>query len=225
MEKFLKTAAGECTYSTLAAATKRFRKLGNSGAAKLGVAKLARHPEIIWYALDGPKLTILPVFKDYDVVNYHTVLHSYVIDQIMAEEYFLRHGILYRYDANCRIKQVAISWNEDLAALYAQTIGITPDSCSLVKLFTIGRTREFVCIAWLINDENEHLIADFPVFAEDRDLFVDENGQNTSLYKFDYEIMAENETFLHDNDIWQVKKDATGRLFIEKTPMHIIRKA
>ncbi len=223
MEKEFLSSAKKCSYPMHASVHQYFQKIGNHGVVKLGVAHLNKHLEVVWYALDGARLSILPAFCDFDKSNYLEKGQQYVFDTIPAGEYFIRRGILYFYTPDCQIKQVIIFWNEDLALLYASFLGVEADECLMIKLFTIDRFRKFVCAAWRLYDTTNHQVMDLPVFAEDQKLITNERGENISFYNFDSDAIEKDSSLLHNGHLWLVKEDPDGKMFIEKTPFAIVR--
>ena len=135
-KEYIKSAENCCTCVSLSAAKKFF---GSQRDVNLGVIQLNPLPEVIWYTIHKDQLLVMSAFKDFYNQNNSLVSpdSSYVIDQIPKDDYFVRKGVLYYYDAEGTIYQIAICGNEELASLYAQTLQIQADECSLVKLFTI----------------------------------------------------------------------------------------
>ena len=221
--KFLKRVGKECMHASKLAAIKRFSELTNGKTdnceVSLAVANFTDKSDMIWYTICEQKFLFLPVFKK---TNFHAPEDLEDISSISiidAASYFVRAGKLYCYATDGRIMAAPVIWHSAQTEIYAKLAGITPDSYALVKLYTIDRVRKFVGVAWVLTDEEQGVIVDIPVFAEDASLFIGPNDEELSLYDYDYVEALENEVFHHGKDIWVTRLDEDDNIYLEKSKM------
>lgn len=210
--------AEECFYPDCQSASDYMRQLGGCGVVKLGIIELSRHPEVVWYAIDEDAPHIFPAFKDYDVDNYHTPLPKYTIFPIEEDGFFSRNWDVYYFSKAKVIYKVTVYWCEYLAAFLAQSIGFKAKNCTLVKLYD-PEDNSFVTTAWSVTDETGISLL-MPAFADDEELFEDDEGNEISIYDFIQHPVKVGDFFSHDDQIWYLKKNPTG-LFIERAPFSV----
>lgn len=215
---FLELAYEDCYYPDCQSASNYIKRLGGHGIAKLGIIELSQHSEVVWYALDEDAPHIFPAFKDYDVENYHTPLPQYTIYPIEEDRFFYRNWDLYYFSKDRVIYKVTIYWSEYFAFFLSQHIGFTVKDCRLVKLYD-PEDNSFVTTAWSVKDASGISLL-IPTFADDAEIFEDDEGNEISIYDFLSRPVKLGEFFSHDDQIWSLKKNKAG-FFIERAPFSI----
>ena len=220
MEKkdYLQNASDECVFPNYRAVLEYMKSIGLKGEVKLVIAELTYHPEIFWYSEDNQIIKIIPAFKDYDKLNCLDTIECYSFDIISPKGYFFWSGKLYYLDEHSNINSVSVCHNEALARMYADISNLDVSSCSLIKLYTLGKTRDFITMAWLLKDDRQNMQIILPVFQEENDLINYEIG----IPNLDYEYAKDKDFFIRNQQIWDIRRDDNGMQYIEKTQFCII---
>lgn len=214
---YLQNISNECIYDNSQKVAKAMNSLISSNDVKMAIIHFEDYYDPVWYASVGKELAIIPVFKNSYIYNYYTIGVQFYIEDISPGQYFFRHGELHYLDNKMKISKVVVCYTEEQACMFAKKFGINISNCSLIKLYSIGRTRDFITIIWLIDLDEDEMRIIVPVFNEDRKLL-----ESYDLYDFDLEASSVGDFFIKDNRIWSIQQDKNNMLYIEKTILHII---
>ena len=120
------------------------------------------------------------------------------------------------------IRQISVfATEEDVLAVYMLSAGEfvtdnTPPDIYLVKITTVDKPNDTLCISWFIDKEGFPPF--FPVFAEDIKVFEENNINNLN-----WEFMHKGDTFKKDDKYYQICTDDNDDYYIAKRPTPVLK--
>lgn len=214
LEKLTVKAFKHVTYKRALA---DFRRCGLTGEVKLGLAYLPERTEFVWFNTDDGIQTIDPVFPTFINPQFFGSFGILITEVENRSVFYTRNTMFLYHDKN--LFRYKAFLNEKMALLKAKAWEVPAEAASVIALYKIGRTREFVAYAWYI--ETEECYCHFPVFEDDLPLFKDPKGQAYPLSFFDWEYVPVGKSIIHDRTIFRLCEDADDMLHLEQAPLQL----
>lgn len=192
-----------------------FRRSGLTGEIKLGLAYLPERTEFVWFNTDNGIQNIDPVFPTFINPLLFDSFGILITEVENRSVFYTRNTMFLYYDKN--LFRYRAFLNEKMALLKAKAWDVIGETASVIALYKIGRTREFVAYAWYI--QTNSCYCHFPVFEDDLPLFKDAKGQAYPLNIFDWEYVPVGKSIIHDGTIFRLSEDAEEMLHLEQTPI------
>ena len=177
-----------------------------------------------WCAMSSPKdiSASIPVFKhDNTITGLPLQGKTLEVDEYIRHKnsyYLICKDNLYKQI----IRQISVfATEEDVLAVYMLSAGEfvtdnTPPDIYLVKITTVDKPNDTLCISWFIDKEGFPPF--FPVFAEDIKVFEENN-----INHLNWEFMDNGDTFKKDNKYYQICTDENDNCYIAKRPTPILK--
>ena len=204
-------------------AVKHFRDLGLKGRVQLAMAMMPYSLDVVWYTFDKNtrRLLLTPAFKKFCTEDFEPPIEPSSIVPLKGGKMFCRNFRLYFFDAFC-INKVRCLWSQKIIKAYASLQEMS-DDCDfrLVKAYSVGKRREFVCAEWVVTDNKRNFELYYPVFTDDLEKFHNDKGDFLGPLEFAYEPLEVGDCFVHDCKLWEVALAPDNGLLVRGKAPHL----
>ncbi len=201
----------ECVIPTYEEALRFFTLHGWKGEIKFGLAETAKHDIMGWGIRSQKHYRVVSAFRN---VDKEPILVFNELEPGSRFVYRNRTYLLTRSkDHKLIIREMTALPSEEEIRGSMMAMGKKDFIVHAVRMYEIGMKNRYLAPSWYIEmpEESEEADAFMPIFFSDLQIL-----DSVPVNSLNWEFLDPGDTFVHENEMWQLYEDETHGLFVNR---------